>query len=670
MPKYEIGETIENRWKVEDFAEGGMGVVYFCLDTQTFDLRVALKTFSGEVRSMDYKEFVEESKMYARIGSHAHIAEHYSVKMIGGDRFICSEWVQGSSSIGPDLSEWILAKRLPIPKALDIGIQVCEALRHLQAKLPGFVHCDLKPSNVLVTADGVAKLTDFGLSRSDDREPYLTGGSPVYMAPEQWRETSLSVRTDVYSFGCLIFEIVTGQRLFDAMSRSELREMHLNARPGRLTDLAQSLPSGLSGLIGRAIEKNPLRRPENFDELQSELESICARVTGIEYQPPPTRPTLMDAVAQAWSLDGTGQHGLAEKLLSSVPDGRRNYAFWSALGNVQTNLGDPRSSLDSFERALADIDSASSSERGRVASAISHSLCWVGHGRALRELGDFEGSKVSLDNALVIAPNNPVAHLERAVLVKDRFGDHHAIREYLRAASYGDSFMLWYNLGNCYRRIGNFSSAVESYQKAIIKDPASFEAWHNRGISLRRLRRYPEAVEHLRSALELNPEYVPSRESVGSIYGQAGIWDFALDAFEKVAEIDPGNSRAMDVVRMLEQRGNGARFGRDWTNRLATTEQLARFSELREFVVGAILNPNSSTANPKEILVWALSTDLDHEVPATSSNLNERAALFWRSVLGSRIQLAESALFVLGFGAGILFAQADEDQLLQLIDEA
>ncbi len=232
---FDFGDRIDGRYEVAQILRGGMGIVYLCYDHEDRQ-SVALKTFQARLLTNDtaVARFTKEARTWIMLEKHPHIVRARRVQKFEGRPHIILEHISGPEGLGPDLRSWIRHTRTDLPISLDFGLQIALGMQHATRQVPGLVHRDLKPANILVRHDGIAKVTDFGLVRSFDLDEGAGGGdddpdlaigltrmgavvgTPPYMSPEQCRAEAVDLRTDIYAFGCMLFEMLTHQTVFEA----------------------------------------------------------------------------------------------------------------------------------------------------------------------------------------------------------------------------------------------------------------------------------------------------------------------------------------------------------------------------------------------------------------------------------------------------------------------
>ncbi len=276
-----VGQLIADRYELKDaVGTGGMSTV-FCAHDTLLERDVALKLLhEHHSRDDDYVErFRHEARAVAQL-SHPSIVTVIDRGEADGRQFIVFEYVEGEN-----LKELVSRGPLPVRRTLELGLEVAQALAFAHAQ--GLVHRDVKPQNVLLSSDGRAKVTDFGIARSLDAvgrtETGTVLGSSHYIAPEQARGERVDTQTDVYSFGCMLFEMLAGSVPFDGESFLAVAMRHVNEPPPSVLERRPDTPLRLAGLIEHCLAKSPEERPTMQDcvrELGATLAELDARPDG------------------------------------------------------------------------------------------------------------------------------------------------------------------------------------------------------------------------------------------------------------------------------------------------------------------------------------------------------------------------------------------------------
>jgi pimeloyl-ACP methyl ester carboxylesterase len=287
----EGGELFRHFRVLEKVGEGGMGVVYRAHDTK-LDREVALKFLTQIGRPMyEHGDRLRREARSLAALNHPNIVTIHDIDDADGVPFLVLEWIPGRALSNPSFP-----RPLPTAEVLRVGLSVAEALAAAHGR--GIIHRDVKPANVMVTDEGRIKLVDFGLAKFRDMDRDVTRtagavGTVVYMSPEQASGTEVGPASDVFSFGVLAYEILTGQRPFrgdgpGAVLAAIIRDPHVP-----LSDLRRDLPSRLVALVETCLEKNPRARFQSGTELLHALRRVA-----VGYGSPEAREatTLADAV--------------------------------------------------------------------------------------------------------------------------------------------------------------------------------------------------------------------------------------------------------------------------------------------------------------------------------------------------------------------------------------
>src|SRR5262245_15345968 len=319
-----IGSKLAHYEITSHLGSGGMGEVYQATDMK-LGRSVAIK-FLPEAFSHDTERvarFQREARVLASL-NHANIAAIYGVEEIKGRHFLVMELVAGKT-----LADSIKRGAIPIQEALPIARQIAEALEAAHEK--GIIHRDLKPANIKLTQDGKVKVLDFGLAKAlvgDESSGNLSDsptlsmavtqrgvilGTAAYMSPEQARGKTVDKRSDVWAFGCVLYEMLTGRRVFDAGEASDTLAMVL-MKEVDWTPLPATTPSAIRTLLRRCLEKDRKRRLPDIGVARLEIDEALAApapsMPAAVEAPRPTRQRLAWTIAALASLAALALAGL------------------------------------------------------------------------------------------------------------------------------------------------------------------------------------------------------------------------------------------------------------------------------------------------------------------------------------------------------------------------
>ena len=268
-----IGKIISHYKIVEKLGEGGMGVVYKAQDTK-LDRLVALKFLPKHLLcdSEAKTRFEHEAKAASAL-NHTNITTIYEIDEVEGECFICMEYVEGNS-----IKELLKEKTLSIEEILKIVIQIAEGLNAAHKK--GIVHRDIKSDNIMLTHEGLVKIMDFGLAKlrgvNKVTKTGSTLGTVAYMSPEQARGEEVDARTDIWSLGVVMYEMITGRLPFKSEYEQALIYSILHEEQQSVISLRADTPLQLERIVRSALEKDRTKRYQSIVEITPELKRVKA----------------------------------------------------------------------------------------------------------------------------------------------------------------------------------------------------------------------------------------------------------------------------------------------------------------------------------------------------------------------------------------------------------
>jgi serine/threonine protein kinase/tetratricopeptide (TPR) repeat protein len=263
-----IGKTISHYKILEKLGEGGMGVVYKAQDIQLQRL-VALKFLPPHVaeNAEEKARFIHEAQSASAL-NHPNVTTIYGIEESPEGLFIAMEYIEGKT-----LKQIIEKETLSIKKVLDIGIQVCEGIAMAHEK--GIVHRDIKSDNIMVTPRGQVKIMDFGLAKLRGATKLTSTGSTLgtaaYMSPEQASGEEIDSRSDIFSFGVVLYELITGHLPFKGEHQAAIIYSVINETPEPLARYKTDVPEGLQRIVVKALEKEREERYQHIDDLLADL---------------------------------------------------------------------------------------------------------------------------------------------------------------------------------------------------------------------------------------------------------------------------------------------------------------------------------------------------------------------------------------------------------------
>jgi len=593
-----VGKTVLHYRIIARIGSGGMGVVWSALDTH-LDREVALKFLSEAATSdRDRRErFVREAKAASAL-NHPNIVTIHDINSDGDVYFIAMELVRGRA-----LSQVLRdAGRLTPAQTLSYAIQLCDGLG--KAHHTGIVHRDIKPSNIMVNDDGLIKILDFGLAKltapdSFDSADATQGlASPVtqvgavmgtvqYMSPEQATGAPAAPRSDVFSTGILLYQMMGGRLPFEGGSRDKILKALIAEDPPPLRSLAADVPEDLARIIHKCLQKDPAARYRDAAELAADLRSVERHVSS----PPdvstvtlssqiPVRPSggkrirlvacavalfVVLAAVLVWQArrpsQPRGDPANSAPPAAPLVQARSYMQRFDVKGNVDRAIDTLRPAVqqypsnaalhaalaEAYVRKYADtsdrqwLEKAQESGRRAVAANEDLAAAHVALGNALASAGKDDEALAQLERASDLDPLNGRAFLGMAKIRFARGGVEEAELLYRKAVNLvpGDWVPLA-EMGAFYYKRAQYSQAIESLRQALLLAPDNVTVLRTLGAGYHMKGDYADAASSFQRALELDPA-ASTWANLGTARFFQGRYDDAVRAMKNAVDLAPKN---------------------------------------------------------------------------------------------------------------------------------
>ena len=609
-----IGQTIAHYQISEKIGEGAMGEVYRARDLK-LNRAVALKfipaTLVNEAQRLT--RFEREAQLLAAL-NHPNIAAIHGVEEYQGKPVLVMELVEGET-----LADHLLAGELPIADALRLALQIADALKAAHKR--GIIHRDLKPANIKITPDGIIKVLDFGLAKQfqDKSEEVDTEaatlhaltmaggviGTPAYMSPEQALGQAVDRRADFFSFGAILYEMLTAQRAFSGPTLAAIMHAVLSTNPTSPRRLRPAVPVELDSAVMKSLNKKKELRQQDAEEICRDLGQIYATLTSesLALTTSPGRAirnlawsfktwktehqraafiaavlavvVTVGAVAtvalkrRAVAVAGPGAASSLKPLDASASTYelfQQGSAFLERYDKEENLNG----ALQDFQAALAKdtnyspayaglglayllkyqanrdkqlLDTAFSNAKQAVDLNGQLADNRVSLGRVLVEKGEYDKAETEFKQALTVDPLNAVAHRGLGDVERARKHWPEAETFYKKAIDLRpNDWDLHLTLGNFYFRQSRYAEAEHAFSDVIKLVPDSYLGYRNLGGVYHMQARFAEAAAEFQKALKIKPSAITYSNLGTSLFFQ-GLYPQSVVAMETAVKMGANNAQ-------------------------------------------------------------------------------------------------------------------------------
>jgi serine/threonine protein kinase/tetratricopeptide (TPR) repeat protein len=543
-----IGKTISHYKIIEKIGEGGMGIVYKAEDIK-LRRTVVLKFLHPDLtRDAEAKErFIQEAQAAAAL-DHPNICTVYEINESDGQTYIAMAYVDGQS-----LKERIEPRSLGLYEVLTITSQVAGGLRAAHKK--GIIHRDIKPANIMLTEEGMAKIMDFGLAKLswgvDLTKTATVMGTVAYMSPEQARGEKVDEQTDIWSLGCVLYEMLTGQRPFKTVQNQAAIYSILNEEPEPISRFRKDVPAGLEKILETCLQKDPLNRYQSTDALLSDLKFVNRMDKTQTMRTIPVKeevPSIAVLPFVNMSADPEQEYfcdGLAEELINS-------------LTKIKDTKVVARTSAFAFKGQTVDVReigrrlNVEKVLEGSVRKSgnrlrITAQLINVADGYHLwsekfdREMEDIFAIQDEISLAIVDNLKVKLLKKEEEALLKRYTEDPEAYNLYLK----GTYFLRMYTAEG-------FQGAIKYFELTLQKDPDYALAYYGLSEVFYAIsywgdvpphEAYPKAKEFAKKAIEIDEEIGEAHAALGLVHTfYDWNWQEAAQELTMALELNPSSA--------------------------------------------------------------------------------------------------------------------------------
>ena len=546
------GETISHYRILKKIGEGGMGMVYKAEDTRLKRI-VALKFLSrGFAKEEEKVRFLREAQAAATL-QHPNICPIYEIDEVDGSIFFAMAFLKGKT-----VSDLAGEEPLSFDDAASLARQIASGLE--EAHEHGIVHRDIKGQNIIVSPKGRASILDFGLARTKGQtaltDPGTALGTAPYMSPEQARGDPVDQRTDLWSFGVVLYEALTGTLPFDSEHHLATLYSIINEDPAPLRDLRPDVPATLIHIVEKALAKDADDRYQAASEILADLTSPSGQHPTVRLATPRSGPPVTEASAPAPRPRRRWAPAVAAlvAVCGLAYGGWRMWPSAAAPASAPAVLAPGAQGLydqgqyylqryeqsSNLDQAIALFEDAKKQDPDNALIEAGIAEAYYRKYKITDDRKWIDGALNAADHAVEIGPNIAAPYAVRGLIRNGRGQDTQAIADFEEALAIEPEHVdATRGLAAAYASQGRTTEAEELYQKAIRLAPGDWTNYKSLGVFYFSENRNEEAEEQFRTVVRLTPDNALGHGNLGAVQLLLGKFDEAAESYERSIAIEP-----------------------------------------------------------------------------------------------------------------------------------